>query len=686
MEKAVGKLSEWTNDYRITSSKREQLDKLIDMLYSHRILIILDGFERELLDYAKYSAYPEEIKSDDSIKKDFRACTDRYADEFLKRILSPNIRSRILLTSQLFPKQLEGVDHFPVSYCGHEELGDLNSDEAVKFFTAQGVRGSPAQIEAVCSTYGNHSLTLRLLSGLIFFHPEHPGDISAAAEYNPVIDPETRTYYILSKIYEAMRPEISELLCKISAFRSTTNYKKILILNFFENEGRLREAIKELIERGLLQFDRNLGLYDLHPIIRKYAYEHLSDKEGVHSRLRDYFSEISKQNNTIPDGQKSSEELASIIELYYHTAKMGLFDDAFRLFNKRLMDSLYYRFCAYFTIIELLTILLPYSHGGNRGLKKEKDRMDVFNGLALAYSRSGQSRLAEHYHNLAVELADKFGNKSDRIINRTNLAKEQILLGKLAEAGKILQHRIEGKENEFNSSVVHQAKGRLFAYEGDFSKASQELNISLKLINNLSAMGRRLHQTKCVYYAERAKLYLFRKMPEDALKLASQSLDFCLKPKKQEDESFEVDFIRAEWLIGVSLVNLANCKLDRKNEFLDQAKLHLSEALIRCRNINLADLEPAILLARAQWYLANNDFQKARIIAEEALNLADRCEYRLYQAEIHNFLAQLALSNNDRENAKKHAQIAYERALCGYKPALDDAKSVLDVLSLEVTN
>lgn len=678
LEKSVGKMSEWTNDHRVTSSKREQLDKLIEMLYRHRILIILDGFERELLDYARYSAYPEEIKSDDNRKNDFRACADRYADEFLRRILSPNIRSRILLTSQLFPKQLEGDDHFPVSYCIHEELGDLNSDEAVKFFMAQGVRGSPVQIEAVCSTYGNHTLTLRLLSGLISFHPEHPGDINVASEYDPVVDPETRTYYILSKIYEAMRPEISDLLCKISAFRSAITFKEILILNFFENEARLKDAIKELIDRGLLQFDRDLSLYDLHPIIRKYAYERLEDKVGVHSRLRDHFLDVSLRS-AVPDKKKSSEELAPIIELYYHTAKMGLFDEAYKLFDKRLLFSLYYRLGAYLTIIEILTILLPYYHERDIGPKKEKDRMDLFNALALAYSCLGQSRSAEHYHILTVEIGDRLGKKYDRIINRSNLASEQINLGKLAEAGRTLQHKIKGKYDGFSDFVIHETRGRLFAYMGDYTKSSQELNISLKLINKYAVTGQ-LHQSRCVNCAERAILYLFKKMPEESLKLASQSLDFCLKPKR-EGESFELDLIRAEWLIGTSLVNLANCKLDKKNEFLNQAMIHLSEALIRCRNINLAKLEPAILLSWAQWYYANDDFRKARIVAEEALNLADRCEYRLHQADIHNFLAQLDLTDNNLENAKRHAQIAYERASCGYGPALDEAKSLLGKIS-----
>ena len=370
---------------------------------------------------------------------------------------------------------------------------------------------------------------------------------------------------------------------------------------------------------------------------------------------------------------------------YYQITENSLHcREACKIFDKRLMRPLYFRFGAYFEIIELLTILVSDVDSGSLGLKKGKDQMDVFNNLAVAYSRLGQSRLAMHYNSLAVELADIFGNKKSRIINRTNLANEQICLGKFREAERILQHRIEGKEDAFANISLHEAKGVLSAYKGDFTNASLELNTSLKLINKREAKSQQF-QSKCVLYAERSKLYLLRNMPEDALKFASQSLDFCLKPK-DEGESFESDFIRAQWLIGVSLVNLANYRNDKKNEFLDQAKIHLREALIRCRNVNLAVFEPAILLAWAKWHYASSDFGMAGIMAEDALNLADRCEYRLYQAEIHNFLAQLALSGNDPEKANEHAQIAFERALCDnpphcYKPALSDAKSILEGLS-----
>ena len=70
--------------------------------------------------------------------------------------------------------------------------------------------------------------------------------------------------------------------------------------------------------------------------------------------------------------------------------------------------------------------------------------------------------------------------------------------------------------------------------------------------------------------------------------------------------------------------------------------------------------------------------------AAEALAFADRCEYRLQQADIHLFLAQLALDAGENDKAREHADIARERATCDgpphcYKPCLDR----IDALHLE---
>ena len=64
--------------------------------------------------------------------------------------------------------------------------------------------------------------------------------------------------------------------------------------------------------------------------------------------------------------------------------------------------------------------------------------------------------------------------------------------------------------------------------------------------------------------------------------------------------------------------------------------------------------------------------------AAEALQIADRCEYRLKQADIHNFLAEFYRDADDLEKAREHGEIAKERAGCGYKPALEKAEKMLN--------
>ncbi|MCK4736757.1 MAG: hypothetical protein KAT65_30155, partial [Methanophagales archaeon] len=62
----------------------------------------------------------------------------------------------------------------------------------------------------------------------------------------------------------------------------------------------------------------------------------------------------------------------------------------------------------------------------------------------------------------------------------------------------------------------------------------------------------------------------------------------------------------------------------------------------------------------------------------EALQIADRCEYRLKQADIHNFLAEFYLNGGELDKAGEHSEIAKGRAECGYKPALEKAEKLLN--------
>jgi hypothetical protein len=154
--------------------------------------------------------------------------------------------------------------------------------------------------------------------------------------------------------------------------------------------------------------------------------------------------------------------------------------------------------------------------------------------------------------------------------------------------------------------------------------------------------------------------------PIDALAAARQARQLA------DVKRIQRDIIQAEWLLGWALIEQSST----------EAEQHLTEALTRCRRINLIEFEPDILLAWTRWHRAAGHPKEAHECAKDALAIADRCEYRLVQADTHNLLARLALDAGDRAEARRHAEIARERAWCDgpphcYKPALDEAESLL---------
>ena len=124
----------------------------------------------------------------------------------------------------------------------------------------------------------------------------------------------------------------------------------------------------------------------------------------------------------------------------------------------------------------------------------------------------------------------------------------------------------------------------------------------------------------------------------------------------------------------------------------------------------MVDHEPDILLGLAQLRYAQmvsgpgegqpetlkpetmkRKLNEALSLAKEALDIADRCGYRLVQADAHLVLAQLALSEveglafeaGDLPEARRHAEAARERAWCDgpphrYEAAFLEAERLLE--------
>ncbi len=314
------------------------------------------------------------------------------------------------------------------------------------------------------------------------------------------------------------------------------------------------------------------------------------------------------------------------------------------------------------------------------------------------------------------DVDEKRGDRKGVAIGLGNVAAQQLIIGELKAAEQNLRRRIEicrEIKDEFREAVGHQELGRVLAYRGQFAEAERELDVAFEMFGKQQAV-----QSQSVVSAYRALRALLMGDASAALASARQARAFA-----EEDARtwypHERDFIRAEWMIGAAWVALAATGTvgvhgRAPQQTLQDAERHLAEALSRDRAIGMVDIEAAILLEFARLRKAqaggggqeSGDRQKSLMqesfdFAREALEIAERSEYRLQQAEIHNFLAEWWLeravgSRQEAEGsrqeavealakAKEHAERAKERAWCDgapyyYQVAYERAEQIIESL------
>ncbi|MBK5191384.1 MAG: hypothetical protein JJE19_07820, partial [Methanosarcinales archaeon] len=388
---------------------------------------------------------------------------------------------------------------------------------------------------------------------------------------------------------------------------------------------------------------------------RRYCYERLKNKESIHSVLIDYFYYL-----PMPEKVESVDDLAPVIELYHHAVRAGRYDEALELFYVRLHEKLFHRFGAYQAIIELLRPLFPDGEDNLPRLKKEGHQAFTLGILANSYSLSGLPRRAVPLIESQISIREKQNDKKNLATGLDSLAGVQSLIGEIHAAEYNIRRVIavgRGIKDDFEEAIGHRELGLLLAFRGKFEESQQELDKALELFTKTREV-----QSQCLLWICHSFRSLFMSNAEEAIKSAIKARELADIYKNERD------IIRAEYLLGASYLMKGGAS---------EAEKHLTEALNHDRKINLVELEPDILLEFAKLRFRQDHKAEALNHAEEALQIADRCEYRLKQADIHNFLAAFYLDAGDLKKANEHAEKAKERAECGYKPALEKAEKLL---------
>lgn len=451
-------------------------------------------------------------------------------------------------------------------------------------------------------------------------------------------------------------------------------------------DSGLDADLRDLVARGLLHYDAKEGRFDLHPIVRRYAYDRLAapDRAAVHMRLRDYFAAVPE-----PDKVTCLEDLSPVIELYHHTVRSGKFDEARTLLRNRLMPHpLFFEFGTYQLCIDLLLALFPDGEDALPHLDGQRESAWTLNELANCYYLTGRplrAALLQQRHNAIYE---NLNDNTNLVVGLGNLAQFQISIGAFRSAEAVLRRGIgicvEGN-NQLWEAASQQKLGRLFAYCGAWAESASALESSQRYDEmnedmqglSLDFAYRALHQllllrSAAVVGDERSR----STVSTLAIRLARRALELV-------DETARVhfshprDYVRTNWLLGA-----AYCVAGQAAE----AEHHLYEALERCRRINATDNEADILLEIARLRLAGNEVEAAHLFANDALVLAERSGFVLQSADAHIMLARLARSRGNRGSVRHHATEAKRLAICDgtpnytYKVAYDEAVQILNQL------
>ena len=507
-------------------------------------------------------------------------------------------------------------------------------------------------------------------------------------------------HHVLEVAYNSLSPDEQKLLSIIACLRSATGYKTLLAIFVEQSDSPITQSLldnqlNQLETRSLLHWDKATNKYDLHPIVRRYAYERLTapDRTAAHTRLRDYFEAVPK-----PEKIESLNDLAPVIELYHHMVRAGQFDEARQLYQDRINDLIYYEFGAYELQIELLQALFPDGEEKPPKLKSESAQAQIINDLANVYAFNGEPLRGISLHIRNLEYDKKNNRKKHLTVGLGNIAQKQLSIGKIKEAERNLYWRIDlSRElgDGLSEAIAHHYLGRVFMYLGVWEKSEQELLESLRLFQKEHAI-----QLQGITWAFRSLRALLMTRDIDNLNTENdhfqKSVDFAkialyLMFEWQETAERSSpnlrDYVRTLWILGKSC---------RENILLEEAEKHLNKSLSQCRTANMVNYEAYILLEVSKLRHAQGNPKEALRLAQEALIITERSGYVLQGSDVNLWLADLALEGlrlqvegdelSDRELAKEYAEKALQLAHCDdgppyhYKVAYDEALALLEKL------
>ena len=617
--------------------------RLAGLIRENKTLLVLDGLEplQSHYDYER----------------------GKIKDPALATVISELARQNPGLCVVTTREAVADLAPFQETVC-QEDLELISAEAGRALLRVSGVQGTDPELERAVRDFGNHALAVSLLG--VYMH-EIPGHDISNASGIPDLDIPVREGRHPRRMIAAFErrfgegPEV-EVLRMLGLFDRPADAGAIAALaaapaipNLTEHIQGLSEAdwlrlIHKLREKRLIasESSHQPDLLDAHPLLREHFSEQLRDeyheawKEG-NNRLYEHFKETAKE---YPD---TIDEMSQLYSAVAHGCQAGMYQDAMgevywrriqrgnKFFNLRnlgafgadlvvvsgFFDSLWDKPVAGLTEddksfvlnqagsdLQALGHLKEAAQLLKAGLKaaivleKWKNTATAAGSLSELYLTTGDIALALEYANKSVDLADKSGDAFWRMASRTTLADALHQAGTQSEAESSFRES-EEMQKEDQPEYPFMYSGRGFRY---------------------------------------CDLLLSQGKYKEVLSRAEQAIEI----EK-----------RNNWLLDIALDHLSIGRahlfkaLQEGSQDFNQAKEYLKQAVDGLRQAGYQDHLTRGLLARAELYRAQGEFDNAQHDLDEAMTIAKRGEMGLHQADCHLEYARLYLAMGKNEDARK---------------------------------
>ena len=633
---AITELGSPSTDFPTDEARGEHLAKL---LRQHRCLLILDGLEP--LQHAT-SANLGELK-------------DRALRQLLRNLALDN-QGLCVITTRIAVHDLSDHQRQVV----HHNLDNLQAADAIKLLQHLQVQGTDEELEKAAKDYGCHALSVSLLGNLL--HRRYGGDIRKRDQISELLEPESvdqdsHHAFKVMQAYERWFSSEEQYSAELALLRLLGLFDHPIELDVLQvlqqtqipqltagiNPNAWSSAIATLRDDHHLLAQANDPQdeqLDCHPLIRAYFAHRLKNQspeawQAAHSKLYDYYKNLPSKPQ--PD---SLEEMQPLFRAVAHGCAAGLHQQALaEVYYPRIQRSdkgyLTAQLGAFSDDLATLAhfFATPW-HTPAAGLTAA-DQALALNWAGFSLRALGRLREAQQPMQAALDMFVKQENWKEASINASNLSQLQLTLGNVeaavASAERSVVHA-ERSEDLFQRMAFRTTHADALHQYGEQDAALELFQEAEVLQKQRQPQYPQLYSLQGFRYCD---LLLALGENQQVAQRAQQTLAWVTKARSS--------------LLDIALDHLSLGRAHLQQQQLASAQQHLNQAVEDLRASGAQHHLPRGLLARAELYRQQGDYDKAEKDLQEVFEIADRSEMQLFLCDYHLAVAKLLRTRTDQD-------------------------------------